>query len=234
MKKRIWELDALRGLCILGMVGIHLIYDLSCLRGWQPGKLFLFCKQWGGVLFFLLSGVCATLGRHPIRRGLSVLGCGMLCTVATWAVWMLGFAGPGIVIYFGTLHCLGTCMLLWPLLRRLPPALLFPAALLLTAVGIGLLRQPVPGSVWLIPLGFLPPDLVTSDFFPLLPFLGIFLLGACLGSRLYAGGVSLLSFPDSRSVRFLCLCGRKALPVYLLHQPVLTVILFLIADFIPV
>ena len=43
MKKRIWELDAFRGLCLLGMVLIHLIYDLTELYGfvgWNlPGRL---------------------------------------------------------------------------------------------------------------------------------------------------------------------------------------------------
>ena len=29
MTKRIWELDALRGICILGMVVFHLLYDLN-------------------------------------------------------------------------------------------------------------------------------------------------------------------------------------------------------------
>ena len=28
MKKRVWELDAFRGLCVLGMVLIHFVYDL--------------------------------------------------------------------------------------------------------------------------------------------------------------------------------------------------------------
>ena len=30
-KKRIWELDALRGLCILGMILFHLVYDMTTL-----------------------------------------------------------------------------------------------------------------------------------------------------------------------------------------------------------
>ena len=33
MRKRIWELDALRGLCILGMVLVHLVYDIRDLYG---------------------------------------------------------------------------------------------------------------------------------------------------------------------------------------------------------
>ena len=38
MKKRIWELDAFRGLCLLGMVLIHLIYDLTELYGFVGWK----------------------------------------------------------------------------------------------------------------------------------------------------------------------------------------------------
>lgn len=28
-KERIWELDALRGLCLLGMIAVHLCFDLQ-------------------------------------------------------------------------------------------------------------------------------------------------------------------------------------------------------------
>ena len=31
MKKRVWELDALRGLCLLGVVAVHLIFDRTVL-----------------------------------------------------------------------------------------------------------------------------------------------------------------------------------------------------------
>ena len=60
-KQRIWELDALRGLCILCMVIIHAFWDLSAFGGFTfdlPGW-FLFCRQYGHILFILLSGLCA-------------------------------------------------------------------------------------------------------------------------------------------------------------------------------
>lgn len=228
-KERIWELDALRGVCILAMVGIHLVYDLNSLYARQPGALFSLVQQWGGGIFFLLSGISVTLGRHPLRRGLSVLGCGLLCTAVTAALYTLGFGDKGILIWFGTLHCLGVCMLLWPLLRSVPTALLLAGGAVLTAVGIKLLLRPVVGSGWLLPVGILPPGFVTADYFPLLPFLGIFLLGACLGRRLYPGGMPRLRIPMPRPLGLLCACGRRALPIYLLHQPVLTGFLFLIA-----
>lgn len=225
MRKRIWELDALRGICILCMVGIHLVYDLSSLGSWQPGSLFTAVQQWGGGIFFLISGVSATLGHRPVRRGLMVFLCGVLCTAATAAVYLLGFSGKELLIYFGTLHCLGLCMVLWPVFRTVPTPALATVGLLLSAVGIRLLLRPVTGPLWLLPLGFLPMDFATSDYFPLLPYLGLFLLGACLGRRLYRHGTSLLSFDPPLSARFLCACGRQALPIYLLHQPVLTAVL---------
>lgn len=79
MKKRIWELDAFRGLCLLGMVLIHLIYDLTELYGfvsWNLPAWFVDFQEWAGSLFLILSGLCATLGSRPVRRGLTVLAGG--------------------------------------------------------------------------------------------------------------------------------------------------------------
>ena len=82
MKKRIWELDALRGVCILGMVIVHFVYDLVELYALVPMAYpawFAFIKDWGGVLFLLLSGTCATLGSGRTRRGCVVFA-------AAWSV----------------------------------------------------------------------------------------------------------------------------------------------------
>ena len=103
MKKRIWELDAFRGLCILGVVMVHLIYDLVELYGildWQYPTWFAFIKEWGGILFLLLSGICATLGSHSVRRGLVVFACGMIITGVTYGMYRMDMADKGIIIYF--------------------------------------------------------------------------------------------------------------------------------------
>ena len=63
MKKRVWELDAFRGLCVLGMVIVHVVFDLIelyALVDWEYPKWFLFVMQWGGLLFILISGICAS------------------------------------------------------------------------------------------------------------------------------------------------------------------------------
>ena len=123
MKHRIWELDVFRGFCILGVVVVHFVYDLTDLYGilrWDAPALFQFVQNWGGVLFLLLSGICATLGSRSVRRGIIVFTCGMICTAVTAGMYLLDMADKYIIIYFGVLHCLGLCMVLWAALKKLP------------------------------------------------------------------------------------------------------------------
>lgn len=225
MTKRIWELDAARGLCILGMLVVHLLYDLNGILPLSElfaNPVFSWVMEWGGSLFFLLSGICATLGSRPVRRGLTVLGCAALVSAATWVMYALRLAPKGIIIYFGVLHCLGVCMLLWPILGRLPRPALWAAGILTAVTGLMLPSQGMDTGLWLIPLGIKPLDFASSDYFPLLPFLGFFLLGAGLGRWIYARKESRFPGVDVRNpaIRFLTATGRWSLPIYILHQPV--------------
>ena len=226
MTKRIWELDALRGACILGMVLLHLLYDLSLFFGLRIPEPLLFLQSWGGIAFLLLSGLSVTLGSRHISRGLMVFSCGLLCTAVTAGMYALGFAEKDMIIYFGILHCLGCCMLLWALFGRFPTWGIAGFGLLLTILGI-FVDGIMVDFPWLMPLGIVYPGFATSDYFPLLPNLGIFLLGAVIGKTLYARKTTLFPLANSNgtTTRFLCLCGRHALIIYLLHQPILTAIL---------
>ncbi len=233
MNRRIWELDALRGLCVLGMVAVHLVYDLVELYrliNWEYPAVYLFVQQWGGVLFLLISGICVTLGRRSVRRGLIVFGCGMLCTVVTAGMYLLQLSGPGVIIYFGVLHCLGLCMLLWPLVKKLPVWALALLGLGLTAGGFWLQSLPAVEHPYFVILGLPFRGFSSSDYFPLLPNLGFFLLGAVLGKTLYRKKESLLPrFPvRNPGIRFLTLCGKHSLWIYLAHQPVLSGIFYLV------
>ena len=230
MSKRIWELDALRGLALLGMMGIHFVYDLVDLFGvwnWQQPAWYLFFKNNYGAVFFLISGISVTLGRCPVKRGAQVFLCGFLCTGVTLGMYLLGFAGKGIIIYMGVLQCLGLCMMLWPLFRRCPDWALGALGLAMTIAGWYLRTQAFP--FWLLtPLGFAPYGFTSSDYFPLLPNFGYFLLGAVVGKRAYAGRKSL--FPrETPPLGLFRWMGRHSLMIYLLHQPVLAAIVAAIA-----
>lgn len=226
MKKRIWELDALRGLCVIGMVLVHLLYDLVVIYrivDWSLPKWFLLVQNWGGVLFLLISGISATLGRRSFRRGLLVFGCGLIVTAVTAGMYLLRLADVSIIIYFGVLQCLGVCMMLWPLFRRLPRCALTLVGIVFAALGLWFAALPGIDGHWLMIFGLPDRYFSSADYFPLLPNLGFFLLGAALGRRVYRGRESLLPQVNAGTapLRFLQWCGKQSLFIYLTHQPIL-------------
>lgn len=237
MKKRIWELDAFRGLCIIGVVLVHLVYDLVDLYGivkWEYPAWFAFIKDWGGILFLLLSGVCVTLGSRSVRRGLIVFLCGMICTAVTYAMFRMGF-DKSIIIYFGVLHCLGVCMLLWPTYKNMKWWGLLLHGIVLAALGLyldHLLTERLLSTTdqWLMPLGLYWKGFASSDYFPILPNLGYFLVGAAIGKTLYRKKETLLPMVNPRNPILRCLqfFGRHSLWIYLLHQPILSGICMLL------
>lgn len=228
-QNRIWELDALRGVCILGMVAVHGIYDATELYGvlnWTYPPGFLLVKDWGGVAFLLLSGVCATLGRDSTRRGLVVFGSGMLITAVTAAGFFLGLIDGSLVISFGVLHCLGLSMVLWPIFRKLEGKHLALLGTMLAVAGL-VFRNITVNTPWLIPFGLVPGDFAAADYFPLLPNFGFFLLGAALGKLLYSNRATRFPREQGSISRFLQTCGRYSLHIYLAHQPALLAVLAL-------
>lgn len=229
MKKRIWELDVLRGIFMIAIIFFHLIYDLIYLFGIVElttplaQKLYQFGNDWGGTPFLFLSGLCATIGSRPGRRAITVLAGGIVISLVTTAMYLLGFADKGIIIYFGVLHCIGTCMLLWLLFRKLPTPVLLVLGLVMAAVGLHLRDAMSVDHPWLILFGLVPHGFVSSDYFPLLPNFGYFLIGASLGRTLYKNKVSLLPKVNENNffIRIFSFIGRNSLLIYLLHQPIL-------------
>ena len=183
---RIWEIDALRGLCIPGMIAIHLIYDVVNLYGfvhWPYPAWYALFKNNYGALFLLISGVSVTLGRRSVRRGITVFLSGMLVTAVTVGMYLLGMAGKEIIIYFGVLHCLGGCRMHWPGLKKLSTGQLLSLGICLVLLGWYLRRVTFDVPAVLRPLGLRFPGFSSSDYFPLMPNLGYFLLGAAFGRR---------------------------------------------------
>lgn len=229
MKKRIWELDMLRGVFMILIITFHLVYDLVFLYGIMELRtplartLYQLGNDWAGTPFLLISGLCATLGSRPVKRGLTVIAGGLAINLVTTGMYLFGFADKSIIIYFGVLHCIGTCMLLWPLFRKLPTAALLIPGILMAAAGLYLRHGVYVNFPWLIPLGFVTRSFASSDFFPLLPNLGYFLIGAAAGRTIYAKKQTLLPKVNEQNfvIRFFSFFGKHSLIIYLLHQPIL-------------
>ena len=218
--KRIVELDSARGIAILLVVLVH-IFSFGCqFGGWglEWTDFFWGVKQYGGAFFVFLSGVCATLGSKSVKRGIAVFLCGMLFTGLTVWLYLSGREDESILIQWGVLHCIGLCMILWPLLRKIPSWLRIVLGAVIAAAGYYLLSQIHVRNPWLFPLGLRTWDFTALDYFPLMPHLGWFLMGSGLGSLVYSGRRPL--FPSLRP-GVLAFCGRHSLGIYLIHQPLL-------------
>ncbi len=81
-----------------------------------------------------------------------------------------------------------------------------------------------------LPLGILPKNSISmGDYLPMIPWLGVFLVGISVGRILYTEKRT--AFPNApRVIRSLCIpfewIGRHSLFVYLIHQPIILAILF--------
>ena len=114
-RKRYRFLDNIRGITLLSMIAYHIVWDLvyifGCKLEWYRSEIGYFWQQSICWTFITLSGFCWCLGRKKLKRGVIVLGAGMLITIVTL------LAMPENRVVFGVLTLLGTCMLLQILLE---------------------------------------------------------------------------------------------------------------------
>jgi len=232
------EIDLLRTVAIFLMVLYHAAYDLAFFYG---TAIDLSATQWTILeritanLFLLLVGVSFAISygrmerrkaarkeiiRKYLRRGIIILAGALLISMATYLF------DPTTYVRFGVLHLIGIGVLLLPLLMRLREwnALL--------AIPVFLLGNPFSclhsSSPLLLPFGITPSGFATVDYFPLFPWFSALLLGTALGNLLYNRGLLRWHLSSHPALRPLLLPGRYSLWIYLAHQPILLLTLWLL------
>ncbi len=226
-RERIQELDIFRGFCMLGVIGDHIHYDLTVFLGLSvplPSIVTWFFTN-VGLLFILLSGLCTNLTKRSLRRGIIVLCCGLAISIITLTADQI-IGGSSMGIHFGILHLLGVCMLLSPLLKKLPTAALLVLGILTIVLGAWMQDIRVT-SEFLFPLGLRYTGFRSADYWPLFPYLGWFLIGIGIGRLLYREKQPRVPVLQGRC-RFLAFCGRHSLEIYLIHQPILLAVFYLL------
>ena len=241
-KKRYEYLDILRGITLISMIIYHGTWDWVYIVGadwaWFRTDAAFLWQQSFCWTFILLAGYCWSFARHKLKRGCIVFGAGVLITVVT-----IIFT-PRQRVVFGVLTLLGSCMLLMipleKLLRRIKPlpGIVVAAVLFMLTrnindgyLGIGeisLLELPdvwYDGGMVMTYLGFMEKGFFSTDYFSLIPWLFLFVTGYFIfrmasEKKVTEGG--LLQRIQCKPLAFI---GRHSLLIYLLHQPVLYVLL---------
>jgi len=203
---RIQFLDALRGLSILLMIAYHCGYDLVAMGRLPEGVLYnpflnVLNVLFAG-LFIVIAGISSEFSRNNLKRGLLVLGAAVLVTLVSLAL--------HTPVWFGILHLMASCILLYALLARLRFVMPFVLLAAFLAAFFGVSYFPVVES---------------ADYFPILPWGFLFFLGVFLGKPIREGRFPAWFYVFR--VPFLPVVGRHTLVIYLLHQPALYGILYL-------
>lgn len=243
-KIRIAALDMLRGYAMLLVMLYHLLYDLRFIYKiplpdiLTPGKPMVeavhICFLW---VLFAVSGICTGYSRNPVKRGAVLYIAGWLITAAS-SVFM-----PSQLIVFGVLSCFGACMvitdLIKPLLKKIPWKVLAIGSFILWLCFMDIsksgtvhllitdIQLPLPvNSKWLYPVGLRAADFKSADYFPVIPYIFMFLTGYALHAPVEKG-----KLPESfYSIKtgFVSFIGKHSLIFYALHQPLFLIILEII------
>jgi uncharacterized membrane protein len=231
----------LRGVAIILMILGHIFWDLDYF-GLMPinSGLYSFLQITIPPTFFLLVGISLVVSKKKIenitlkdekkyyirliRRGLKILGLGMILTILS-----LLFI-PQKPVFFGVLHCIGISVILSaPFLKYRKYNLLIVIMILLASFVVAGYNVENP-TIFHIVVGIHQSNVwrYTVDYFPLLPWFAICLLGIIIGDFLYSGNERKFRMPDLskyRPVKIFQWCGQHSLMIYLVHQPIIAGVL---------
>lgn len=235
MKKRIHLIDEIRGLAIILMVFYHGFYLLGYEFGFElmekAQRFFEPLQPPFACLFILISGMSSCFSRSNLKRGLKLLAIALGFTGVT--VFLLPRLGiEEAEIHFGILHLLSVSMLVFalvrPLLQRIDERLGFAVFALLFFLCYNLqsgqllwfeLPRGIYANELTAVLGFPPRGYYSADYFPVFPYIFMFVCGTYLGK--YATQKPLPAGFYKVHCAPLAAVGRKTLIIYIIHWPII-------------
>ena len=239
---RVRLLDVIRGFSVVSMVLFHFCYDLRYIAGlnlpWFQGALQDVWRASISWTFLLVAGMMCSFSHSNFRRSAKYGAFALVIYLATTV------AAVDDPISFGIIYCMAACTLVAAALGRIGLAprgavaaavlfVLFVICLRLPSgfVGVAPLAVRLPSALYstelLSWLGFPGPRFVSGDYYPLLPYLFMYLTGMSIGpavrTRAASGDIPVVSCAPLEWL------GRHALLVYALHQPVLLALTMLVS-----
>ncbi len=242
VKKRYTIPDILRGFALAEMIIYHALWDIvfifnvniSAFKGtgayiWQQSICWI---------FILLSGFCVNFSCRKLKRSLTVIICSAIISIVTI------LALPDSAVKFGVLCLIGFGMLIMiPLDKYISKIAPIPAAII--SLCLFLLTKNVPYgfigfenlNIAQLPsalyqnyftafLGFPPAEFYSSDYFPLIPWIFLYITGYFIYHIFKK--YNLLHLLSTFSIKPLEWLGRHSLIIYMLHQPLIYGVLWII------
>jgi uncharacterized membrane protein len=225
------RLDALRGVAMLWMAAFHFSFDLNYFRfireDFYRDPLWTVQRMCIVTVFMLCvgagQGIAAVQGQSLARfwrRVAQIAGCALLVSLGSWLMF------PRSFISFGVLHAIALMLVVvrfttswgawrWPL----------GLALVLLPLFVG---DPFFDTRWTNWVGLTTHKPVTEDYAPIVPWLGVVWWGAAAAEWLLAYHPSVIQGPLSAAAHPLAVLGRWSLSFYMLHQPVLIGLVWLV------
>ena len=238
IKKRYYILDILRAIAIINMVIYHFLFDLYAfdMFSYFDSLLMNIYQQFICITFIFLSGFCFHLGRKQWKRGLIILGCAAILSVVTF---FMEFVVFGVFIAFGIL-----CFMASAIFITIPIHMLLKKAKYAHWVGFfvsliafivlryvynfGTMEMTIANGNYLTAyFGFPPDGFIAGDYFPILPWIFLYLTGYFAFSILKQ--FNLLRYLSAFRCKPLEFIGRHSLIIYMAHQVILFPIVFLVS-----
>lgn len=236
-RPRLAVIDVVRAIALLAMAGFHSLWDLGSLRltpeNYTATPIGRAAAEVIAGSFLLLVGIGLVLmngrGIHrgpTLRRLARVAGGALLVTIATRVVF------PDAYVFFGVLHCIAVSSVLGLPFLFLPwPVTLLASVAVMAAPSLVHADWLDAPALWFLGLNRITPH--TNDYVPLFPWFGVVLLGIAVGKL----GLPVLARsrlgtwePRSGIGRAAAFAGRHSLAIYLIHQPALFGLAFLLAQ----
>lgn len=232
---RIPAIDVARGVALVAMAVFHFGWDLENFGIARPNMTLE--PQWTyfarsiAASFLMLVGLGAWLAHHNglavysfAKRVVFVGGSALIITIATY------YATPDGFIFFGILHNITLSSLLILVFLRLPLLVIIAFAALVLYAPYWARTPLLDGPIWWWSgLSQITPK--ANDYVPVFPWFGWVLAGLALAKLFSAFDIwqKLAQFEFSGAIgKMLRFFGRNSLIFYLLHQPVMIGMLYVI------
>lgn len=238
-KERYDLIDGIRGTAIVNMAVFHFLYDVFIVYGKDPLWYGLpAVRIWQQMIcqtFIFISGFVWQWGiEGNLRRGLRFNLYGFVISLVTIIII------PSETIWFGILNFMGCAVLLmFPLskaAKKVSPAwglgicfalFIFCRRVQYGYIGTGMQVPAVFYSIKILtPLGFPFPGFESSDYFPIIPWMFLYLCGYFF-HEIFSGHDTWKAAARHK-IPVLSDIGSRTVWIYLVHQPVSMLICLLV------